>query len=214
MRSIHAGVAALSSIFLGSTLLLGCSETGLERRPEPPGGEPPAIVDLAALGDGPAQSGFCGTIGSGGIRAIVPLGGDGAFAVAYGSGRIVIQEVGQTNALRTLSAHTSPITRLRVSVEQPADGQRRREWRGEAVARGGRTAPAHHRRRGRETGVAISADGSQLALQRYGDRVEIQRAIEGTLVWQATRREPVATPWRSRRYSGIQRRWPAPHPRR
>ena len=47
---------------------------------------------------------------SGGSRAIVPLGGDGAFAVAYGSGRIVIQEVGQTNALRTLSAHTSPIT--------------------------------------------------------------------------------------------------------
>jgi WD40 repeat protein len=183
MRSIHAGIGALSSIFLGAALLLGCSETGLERRPEPPGGEPPTIVDLAALGDGPGLSGFCGTIGSGGIRAIVPLGGEGAFAVAYGSGRIVIQEVGQTNALRTLSAHTSPITQLRVSSDNQlmvsaAEGGEVKLWRladGQLI----RVVQAS----GPFAAVALSPDGSRLALLRF-NQVEVQRSIEGTLVWQ------------------------------
>jgi WD40 repeat protein len=183
MRSIHAGVATLSSIFLGSTLLLGCSETGLERRPEPPVGEPPPIADLAALGDGAAQTGFCGTIGSGGIRAIVPLGGEGAFAVAYGSGRIVIQEVGQANALRTLSAHTSPITRMRVSSDNQlmvsaAENGEVKLWR---VADGQLIRVVQGT--GNVTAVALSPDGSRLALLRY-TQVEVQRSIEGTLVWQ------------------------------
>ena len=112
--------------------------------------------------------------------------------MAYGSGRIVIQEVGQTNALRTLSAHTSPITRLRVSSDSQlmvsaAENGEVKLWRvtdGQLI----RVVQAT----GNVTAVALSPDGSRLALLRY-NQVEVQRSIEGTLVWQVMAQHGGAT---------------------
>ena len=188
----------LVAILIGAAAL-GCSEGGVSRRPawspgsEMPGGPAaPTIIDLT---DAPVTSyeGFCGTIGSGGIRAIVPLGGDGGFAVAYGSGRIVLQDIGRPTALRTLNAHDSPIRQLQVSKDgqfllSASEAWEVKLWR----VMDGQLVRVVREPNAQPAMVALSADGTRIALKNGSTQVSVEQAIEGTPLWQATPRSPEA----------------------
>jgi WD40 repeat protein len=168
-------------------LVLACSANGIERRPfaEPPAPpDPPALVDLWAPPD-PAVAGnrFCGTIGSSGIRALVALGGDGSFAVAYGSGQIVLHDVGRPAAIRTLTAHGRPIRDLDVT----ADGKLLLSTDETGEVKLWRLTDGELLRVVREAGVftaAITSDGSHLALLSIRT-LEVQ-TLDGAPLWQAT----------------------------
>jgi WD40 repeat protein len=172
-------------------IAMGCSEGGVARRPgwspppEMPGGPAPTIIDLT---DAPAEGyeGFCGIIGSGGIRAIVPLGSNGVFAVAHGSGKIVIQDIGRPSALRTLNAHDSPIVELHASV----DGQFLLSSSEALDVKLWRVSDGQLVRRVREPGgdftrLALSPDGTRIAFRLDPTQVSVEQSIDGTVLWQA-----------------------------